>query len=561
MKLTAQQIDALRANGNTAEDWGLVEVGADFDPAQVVHCRLEGVVHIGSGARLVASRVRNYRIGAGAFVGSVTSLECRHASTFGGGVRVAALNENGGRSVPIYNELTAQVAYVLALYRHRPKAVAAIRRMIERQVQSYTIGEVGAGARIVGARFIREVNIGENGTIEGTSLLENGTVCAGARIGIDVQARDFIVAEDARVEGGTIVERCFVGERCVLDKHFTAIDSLFFANCHCENGEAVSIFAGPCTVSHHKASLLIAGLFSFFNAGSAANQSNHLFKSGAVHQAIHRRGCKFGSGTYIMAPAAEGPFTLVLGHHTRHHDTSAFPYSYLVEQDGRSVLMPAANLVSAGTVRDIAKWPARDRRTVGRDRINFEEHNPYIAGGMVEAVNILNTLDTENYHRVTIPEGHRKRGLKRYNKAIVASLGAMLSRGEPGRADGRGRWNDMAGQYVPRREADRLLDAIEHGEIASLEAIEAQFTRIAADYDHYARSWAEALLTELLGHPPCAEEIAEAIKAGERTEAELKKTAEEDRARDFAPSMAVGYGIDTDLEEEKLLDYQTVRNV
>ena len=42
---------------------------------------------------------------------------------------------------------------------------------------------------------------------------------------------------------------------------------------------------GPYTVSHHKSSLLIAGMFSFFNAGSGSNQSNHLFKSGAVHQA------------------------------------------------------------------------------------------------------------------------------------------------------------------------------------------------------------------------------------------------------------------------------------
>ena len=65
-----------------------------------------------------------------------------------------------------------------------------------------------------------------------------------------------------------------------------------------------------------------------------------------------------------MAPAIEGPFTLVLGRHTQHHDTSAFPFSYLVEQDGRSALMPGANLTSYGTVRDIGKWPERDRRTV-----------------------------------------------------------------------------------------------------------------------------------------------------------------------------------------------------
>ena len=94
-------------------------------------------------------------------------------------------------------------------------------------------------------------------------------------------------------------------------------------------------------------------MFSFFNAGSGSNQSNHLFKSGAVHQSVHLRGCKFASSAYIMSPALEGAFTMVMGHHSYHHDTSAFPYSYLIEKEGRTHLMPGANLTSFGAVRDI----------------------------------------------------------------------------------------------------------------------------------------------------------------------------------------------------------------
>ena len=287
-----------------------------------------------------------------------------------------------------------------------------------------------------------------------------------------------------------------------------------------------------------------------------------------MHQSVHLRGCKFGSGTYIMAPAIEGPFTLVLGRHTQHHDTSAFPFSYLVEQDGRSALMPGANLTSYGTVRDIGKWPERDRRTVKRDRINFEEDNPYLAGGMIDAVNTLNSLaeahpDAESYvhNHALIRSTQLQRGLKLYNKAIVASLGAMLRNGEPGRADGTGRWNDVAGQYVPRREVKRILDAIANGGIDSLEGIDRAFGRIAADYDHYARSWAEGVLAQLLGHAPSPEEIAEAVTAGERTRETLRKSAEDDRARDCSPAMAVGYGVDADSEEEKMQDYHTVRGI
>ena len=133
-------------------------------------------------------------------------------------------------------------------------------------------------------------------------------------------------------------------------------------------------------------------MFSFFNAGSGSNQSNHLFKSGAVHQAVHLRGCKFASGAYIMSPAIEGAFTMVKGNHADHHDTAIFPYSYLMEKEGRSHLLPGANLTSYGTVRDLEKWPARDRRTVGRDVINFEEHNPCVTGAMLRAVDTLHML-------------------------------------------------------------------------------------------------------------------------------------------------------------------------
>ena len=569
-KLTSAETAALEALGNSAEDWSKVLVSEDFKPFQLLQSHLEGDVEIAAEARIVRSRVANYRIGTGSLVEGVTALECRRRSAFGNGVGVATMNECGGRTVKIFDRLSAQVAYVMAVYRHRPQTIAALEKMVDAYAEerSSEIGEVGSDCRIVGARFIREVRIGNGVEIDGASILENATLCDGARVGVDVKAYDLIAAEGSVIDNGSIVERCFVGESCRLDKGFTAAESLFFANSHCENGEAASIFAGPYTVSHHKSSLLIAGMFSFFNAGSGANQSNHLFKSGAVHQSVHLRGCKFGSGTYIMAPAIEGPFTLVLGRHTQHHDTSAFPFSYLVEQDGRSALMPGANLTSYGTVRDIGKWPERDRRTVKRDRINFEEDNPYLAGGMIDAVNTLNSLaeahpDAESYvhNHALIRSTQLQRGLKLYNKAIVASLGAMLRNGEPGRADGTGRWNDVAGQYVPRREVKRILDAIANGGIDSLEGIDRAFDRIAADYDHYARSWAEGVLAQLLGHAPSPEEIAEAVTAGERTRETLHKSAEDDRARDCSPAMAVGYGVDADSEEEKMQDYHTVRGI
>ncbi len=569
-KLTASEIAALEAASNTAADWTGVEVTADFDPAQCRASHFEGRVRIGRDARVHESTVRNYRLGDGSLVERVTALECRRPSSFGNGVEVAAMNECAGRTVRIYEDLTAQIAYVLAVYRHRRRTIEALEAMIRAYTAAHTCetGTVGRGARVIGARFVREVHIGDGAVVDGAALLENGTLCAGAFAGVDVKARDFILAEGACVDGGSILERCFVGEACRIDKGFTATQSLFFANSHCECGEAASVFAGPYTVSHHKSTLLIAGMFSFFNAGSGSNQSNHLFKSGAVHQSVHLRGCKFGSGAYIMSPALEGAFTMVLGHHAHHHNTSEFPYSYLIGSEGRSKLLPGANLTSYGAVRDLEKWPTRDRRKRCRDVINFEPHNPCICGAMMRAVDALNTLadtdpsaDSYNYKKVTIPATMLRRGLKLYAKAIVASLGAMLERGIPGCDDASGRWLDVGGQYIAKRAVCELLDDVEAGRIDTLEGVAARFEAFAQRYDDYACNWALGVLGAVLGHAPTQAEVADAIASGAHARNALLKMAEEDRRRDCSLDMAVSYGLDADDEQEIREDYYTVRGL
>lgn len=569
--ITADERLALQAGGSTAASWDRIMVSEDFSASQILRCRFEGRVEIGRGAVLIDSCIADYRVGEGAVIESVGRMECRRRTAFGNGVRVATINENGGREMPIYDTMSAQTAYLAAVCRHRPEAVAAICRMVDAysEERADDMGEVGEGSHISNVKFIREVRIGRRVAIEGASWLVEGSIGDEAYVGVDVKAEEFIFDTGSHVGGGATVERCFVGEACRLDKGFTAADSLFFANSHCENGEAASIFAGPYTVSHHKSSLLIAGIFSFFNAGSGSNQSNHLFKSGAVHQAVHPRGCKFGSGAYIMSPAIEGPFTVVIGHHSRHHDTSQMPFSYLIEGDGTSMLMPGLNLTSYGTVRDIDKWRKRDRRKVCRDRINFEEFNPFLTGKMAHGVDTLNALrdgDTDanlyHYNRTTIKATMLARGIKLYNRAIAASLGEMLRSGKAS-ADGagRGEWIDVAGQYITRAAVDGILSDLESGAIERVGQIDERFEAFAADYSSYAYDYACDFLYSLLGHAPSQEEIAETIASSENIVRSMREQTEADRRRDCSDEMSIGYGYDYPSDEERLADYKNVRGL
>ena len=569
--LTLTEIEAIQLLGTTAEDWSKIRVAEDFSPEQLQQSRLSGEIELQSGARIIRSYVSNYRIGARTTIEQITALQCRESSTFGNNAAVATMNECAGRTVHICDTMSAQVAYLMAIYRHRPQLIEQLEHLVAQRAEEQrdSLGTIGEDCFISGARFLREVRIGNRVTIDGSSALVNGTILDDSYIGVDVKAYDFIACEGSRIDNGATIERCFVGESCQLDKGFTAVDSLFFANSHCENGEAAAIFAGPYTVSHHKSSLLIAGMFSFFNAGSGSTQSTHLFKSGAVHQAVHARGCKFASGAYIMAPALEGAFTMVMGHHSRHHDTSAFPYSYLLEKEERSFLLPAVNLTSYGTVRDMEKWPKRDKRRVMRDVINFETHNPYTTGSMLHAVDMLHSIEEMNpdspvytYNRVQIRAAALQRGLTLYNRAIVASLGAMLEKGaSTNRYNGAGRWVDLAGQYLTKHEVDRIVSQIELGELNSLAAIDNAFRVFAVHYDDYAHSWAEQVYASLLGRVPTITELQEAIDAGKNARESFRRMTDADRARDFGADMAVSYGLDSDNPEERMADFRSVRGL
>ena len=565
---SATEREALLLRGCYAEEWDRVLVSDDFSIEQLRSVRFEGSVTIGSKTRISDSTISNYHIGRNCIIDDVLRMECRKESSFGEGVSVAAVNENGGRSVLIYRELTSQIAYLMTMMRNRPKMVARLTALVEERAKEHmsNMGRVGDNSTVLGARFIRETVIEDNCCVEGVSHLENGTIGRRSYVGIDVRAHNFIIDNDARVSGASSLERAFVGEKSVVDNGFTAIDTLMFANCHFENGEAASVFAGPFTVSHHKSSLLIAGIFSFFNAGSGTNQSNHLFKSGAVHQAVHQRGSKFGSSAYVMSPAIEGPYTVILGRHTRHHDTQDMPYSYLIEEGGQSVLMPALSLKSYGTVRDIEKWKSRDKRTLKRDNICFEEYNPFVTGKMLRGVDTLTRMldgnpeaKSHNYNRTIIKTPMAERGVKLYNSAIAASLGAMLSAGDYlSKGYDGSEWIDIAGQYLPLCIVEDIMADIAHGDV-TLEDIVARFDALMEQYNDMAAAYAYGVLSQLMGYAPTDKEVEDIIASGRNIHRSMREVTESDRMRDSGFDMMVGYGYDFRDEEEHKADFLNSR--
>ncbi len=574
--LILQEIEQLKGQGCRAENWNEILVGEHFNPSKIWNCQFRGQVRIGNNVYIsnIGSYIANYIIEDDVYIENTGVIETLGESTFGNGVEIAAVNEAGGREVPIHDGLDAQTAYITAMYRHRTKTIDRIMELTEtycNQIKS-TLGVIGRGASVRGCNTLLNAKIGPYAQLRGVSVVENCTLNScqedPVMIGFGVKAHDFIAMPGARIDNGTILKHCFVGEAVHLDNGFMAENSLFFANCECGSGEACSIFAGPYTVTHHRSSLLIAGIFSFFNAGSGTNQSNHLFKTGAVHQGVHQRGCKFASNAYAMLPAKDGAFTVIFGRHSSHYNTEYFPFSYLMDSEGKSYLLPGANLRCYGMVRDIAKWPKRDRRKGPKtDLINFREHTPYLAERVVKALEISAQLlekkdqDTYNYERMRIKQAMLRRGVYLYELALDGSIGAILDETRHVEADplGAGVWVDMAGMYAPKAVVETVLDTLDEGKINSLDALYQELKRIHNRYPQYARGWALHALANILKHSPNEEEIETAINKGSQAMSTLKAMTDEDAQRDKEGIMSTGYGIDAVTPEEIDQDFAAVK--
>jgi len=622
--LSAEQIDQLARQGCTSEDWSKVQVAEGFNAESVKSTHFSGHVKLGVfekqvsffggvskptgishatihnctiGNNVYISRVRNYIanyvIEDDAVIDNIELLAVEGESSFGNGVQVAVVNEAGGREIPIYDNLSAQTAYVLAFYRHRPLVIEKLRAMIDDYTASATCsrGLVGKGARLINCRIIKNVKVGPASLIEGINKLENGSVnsCIEdvVHIGPGVFAEDFIVCSGSEITDGVIIDKCFVGQGTVLSKQYSAENSVFFANCGGFHGEACAVFAGPYTVTHHKSTLLISGLFSFLNAGSGTNQSNHMYKLGPVHQGVVERGSKTASDSYILWPAKVGAFTVVMGRHYRNSDTSDLPFSYLIEHEDESILAPGVNLRSVGTVRDARKWPKRDRRKDPKklDQINFKLLSPYTIQKMINGRNLLcklkatsgETSEYFTYHSVKIKNSSLDRGVKLYQIGIDKFLGNCLIKrleakqfdnpGElravlkPQTSVGPGKWVDMAGMFAPEEAVEKLLSDIENGSVSSLEQVADVFRSMHEYYPEYEWAWVANVLQENQGKAMgemTADDIIELTKKWKQAVVELDNMLYADARKEFTATAQTGYGLDG-LQEAKQADFEHVR--
>ncbi len=588
--LTSEEIEVLKSNDCWAEDWTSINVSEDFKPNYMHRVMLYGEVNIGAFSKNVevsqgfvkhsginnatlrnvtigddclienvGNFINNYTIGDDCYISNISTMETTEGATFGEGNLVSVLNEVGEGNVILFSDLNSQLAAFMVKHFSDKELKENIRQLIKTDIENKAPerGQIGSNVKIVNTKEITNCVINDLCEVNGASRLSDctllGSVHGNVYIGTGVIIENSIIAEGSSVINSVKIQDCFVGEACQLSNGFTASASVFFANSYMSNGEACAAFCGPFTASHHKSSLLIGGMFSFYNAGSATNFSNHAYKMGPMHWGILERGSKTASGAYLLMPATLGSFSVCFGKLMHHPNTRNLPFAYLIADGDKMFLIPGRNITTVGLYRDIKKWPKRDLRAQENRKsiVNFDWLSPFSVGEILKGKKILENLREVTgdnvsqylYHEYIIPATSLHKGIKYYDIALRIYMGAVLKRvlkrdpsiTPPTTEIGTSDWDDLSGLLLPVSEEDRIIADLKDGTIETIQELISRFEEIDANYREYQWAWTYKMICDYYHISEITLEDAnriheDYIKARRSWIAEIKKDAEKEYA-------------------------------
>ena len=588
-QLTQDEILVLENNVCWAEDWTRVLVDPEFRPYNFHRVMFYGDIRLGKFEKQVevakgffkhsgindatlrnvsvgndcliekvGNFINNYTIGDDCYISNISTLETTEGANYGAGSMISVLNEMGDGNVVLFRELNSQLAAFMVKYNQDKALMNRLRQLIDDEVRISTPerGIIGNRVKIINTKDITNTVIKGDCEISGCARLNECTILssedASVFIGTGVICENSIICDGCSINNSVKMQDCFVGEACQITNGFTAEASLFFANSYMANGEACAAFCGPFSASHHKSSLLIGGQFSFYNAGSNTNFSNHAYKMGPLHYGMLERGTKTASGSYVLMPATIGAFSVCFGKLMHHPDTRNLPFSYLIAYGETMYLSPGRNITTVGLYRDIKKWPKRDKRSKQSKKsiINFDWLSPYTVGEILQGVDILKALrsasgdnvTTYNFHEYVINASSLRKGLKYYDIALRIYMGAVMKRamkegfmGKPITDIGKGPWCDLSGLLLPESEEKRLLDDVKNGSIENIQQVLDRFDDINSRYSEYRWAWSYQLILDYyhlteLDEAACERIREDYVKARRTWIAEIRKDADKEFA-------------------------------
>ena len=439
--LTADEIRALEANNNRAENWENVLVRDPFTPDLVRDNRFYGKVRIGkipyetlrfhdlcvpmgiTGSTVISSDIcdfsavhnvgylSHYIVRENCILFRVNEIQCTNHSKFGNGilkegedpdvlVEMWLMNENGNRPVLPFEDIQVSDAFLWANWPEDRELSKALKKMTFERFSSKRgyYGEIGKGCVIKGVGIIKDVKFGPCCYVKGATKLKNLTIRssyeAPTQIGESCELVNGIVGYGCKVFYGCKAVRFVMCENSQLKYGGRLIHSMLGENSTVSCCELISNLVFPFHEQHHNNSFLISSLIQGqSNMAAGANIGSNHNSRGADGELRAGRGFWPALSSTIKFDSRFASFVLIAKGNYDYELNIKTPFSLVSDsrREGRRQVMPAYwwmyNMYALE--RNSDKFSKRDGRKMTRSFLETDYLAPDTAWEIFDGMRLL----------------------------------------------------------------------------------------------------------------------------------------------------------------------------
>jgi hypothetical protein len=432
--LKLNEVEELKKNGNSSDDWNLVMVTENFLPELIHQCKFYGLVRIGKlepyylefhnlrqpvglynstiiscdiGNNVVVDNVNylsHYIIGNDVMLINTSEIATTDHAKFGNGILkegepasirmvLEVCNENGGRSIIPFDGMLPGDAWLFSRYRDDKSLQEKFRFFSDQQVDKRRgfYGTIGDRTVIKNCKIIKDVKIGTDAYLKGANKLKNLTINSSAesktQIGEGCEIVNGIIGEGCRIFYGVKAVRFILASNSQLKYGARLINSYLGNNSTISCCEVLNSLIFPAHEQHHNNSFLCASLLmgqTNMAAGSTIG-SNHNSR-GADGELIAGRGFWPGLCVSVKHNSRFASFTIMAkGDYPAELDIP-LPFSLVSNDvsDDELIVMPAYWFLynMYALARNAWKYGDRDKRLVKSQLLEYD----YLAPDSVQEI-------------------------------------------------------------------------------------------------------------------------------------------------------------------------------
>jgi hypothetical protein len=449
--LNQQQIDQLKAAGNSSDNWKNVLVTAETDVSLIRNCKFFGLVRIGKlepcfveyhslklpvglyNSTIISSDIGDYAsidnvnflshyiTGNDVILVNINELACTSHSKYGNGILkkgekeniriwLELCNENAGRSVLPFDGMEAGDAWLWTRHRDDETLMQRFKELTEKRFDDVRgrYATIGDRTVIKNCRIIKDVLIGSDAYIKGANKLKNLTINSSAdarsQIGEGCELVNGIIGYGCRAFYGVKAVRFIMGSFSQLKYGARLINSFLGDNSTISCCEVLNSLIFPAHEQHHNNSFLCAALLGGQSnmAAGATIGSNHNSR-GADGEIIAGRGFWPGLCVSLKHNSRFACFTLIAKGDFPAELSIPVPFS-LVSNDvsnDRLTIMPAYWFMynMYALARNEGKYLSRDNRILKTQHLEYDFLAPDSVNELFDALNIFTEATGKAFFR------------------------------------------------------------------------------------------------------------------------------------------------------------------